>query len=197
DSLVTKMLSRYMLASCGWTYNMKLAHSLKFRDMQCNSGWLIRRLIRISLCAVVIPWAGPACHSQTTLELFSFFQKNIGLSGDQIALIGNGSAVAKALPSRSPAEIFLFGAVHVDALPDIYLRAVRDLNRRPTLSTYVGLGLINNPPSSSDFEGFSFDHDEIADLRRCKPGNCQIQLPGELMGHFQEAIDWSAPDVDE
>ena len=176
---------------------MALAHGLKSRDMPCNCGRLIRRLITISLYAVVTPWAGPACHSQTTPELFSFFQKNIGLSGDQITLIGNGSAVAKALPSRSPGEIFLFGAVHVDAAPDNYLQAVRDLNRRRTLSTYVALGIINNPPSSSDFEGFSFDHDEVADLRRCKPGNCQIQLPGELMGHFQEAIDWSAPDVDE
>src|SRR5215472_9276695 len=191
------MLSRYMLASCRWTHNMELAHGLKSRDMPCNSGRLIRRLIRISLCAVVIPWAGPACHSHTTPELFSFFQKNIGLSGDQIVLIGKGSAVAKALPSRSPGEIVLFGAVHVDAVPENYLQAIRDLNRRRTLANYVGLGVIKNLPRSSDFEGFSFDHDEIADLRRCKPGNCQIQLPGELMGQFQEAIDWSAPDVDE
>src|SRR5215470_12789861 len=145
------MLSRYMLASCGWTHNMKLAHGLKFRDMPCNSGRLIRQLIRISLCAVVIPWAGPACHSQTTPELFSFFQKNIGLTGDQIASIGNGNAVAKALPSRGPGEIFLFGAVHVDAAPENYLQTARNLSRRRMPSTYIGLGIVNNPPTSSDF----------------------------------------------
>jgi len=158
---------------------------------------LVRAGLRVSLLAFAIAGSGVICCCQTSPELLSFFQKNIELSGDQIALIGNGIAVAKALPSQSPGEIFLFGAVYVDAVPENYLQAVRDLNRRRTLSTYVALGIINNPPSSSDFEGFSFDHDEVADLRRCKPGNCQIQLPGELMGHFQEAIDWSAPDVDE
>jgi hypothetical protein len=176
---------------------MEIALHWKFWDMACNSRWLIRRLRRTILCAGVLFCAGPLCRSQTNPQLLRFFDRNIGLSADQITLIRNGSAVSKALPSRSPGEIFLFGAVHVDAVPENYLEAVRDFNRRRTISSYVGLGVVSSPPSSLDFEGFSFDHDEIVDLRRCKPGNCQIQLPGELMGHFQEAIDWSAPDVDE
>ena len=176
---------------------MEIALDLKFWDMANNSRCLIRRLRRTILCAAVLFCADPLCRSQTNPELLRFFDRNIGLSADQITLIRNGSAVSKALPSRSPGEIFLFGAVHVDAAPENYLQAARDFNRRRTLSSHLGLGVVNSPPISSDFVGFSFDHDEIADLRRCKPGNCQIQLPGELMGRFQEAIDWSASDVDE
>jgi hypothetical protein len=44
-------------------------------------------------------------------ELETFFRQNIGLSQDQIANIRSGKSVAKALPSREPAEVFLFGAI--------------------------------------------------------------------------------------
>ena len=176
---------------------MEIALHWKSWDMASNSKRPIRRVRRTILCAAVLFCADPFCGSQTNPELLRFFDRNIELSAGQITLIGNGSAVAKALPSRSPGEIFLFGAVHVDAAPENYLQAARDFNRRRALSSHLGLGVVNSPPRSSDFVGFSFDHDEIADLRRCKPGSCQIQLPGELMGRFQEAIDWSASDVDE
>ena len=177
---------------------MEIALHLKFWDTPSYSRRLIRRLRRTILCAAVLFCADPLCRSQPNPELLRFFDRNIGLSVDQITLIRNGSAVSKALlPSRSPGEIVLFGAVHVDAAPESYLQATRDFNQRRTLSSHLGLGVVNSPPRSSDFVGFSFDHDEIADLRRCKPGSCQIQLPGELMARFQEAIDWSASDVDE
>jgi hypothetical protein len=49
--------------------------------------------------------------SQTSAELQNYFRDSIGLSQEQIADIRNGKAVAKVLKSRTPAEIFVFGAV--------------------------------------------------------------------------------------
>jgi hypothetical protein len=40
-----------------------------------------------------------------------------------------GQAVAKALPYRTPAEVFLFGAVYIHAAPESYLRFARDFDR--------------------------------------------------------------------
>src|ERR1700741_2335487 len=109
---------------------MEIALHLKFWDMANNSRCLIRRLKRTILCAGVLFCTDPLCLSQTNPKLLRFFELNIELSAAQITLIRNGSAVAKALPSRSPGEIFLFGAVHVDAAPENYLEAARDFNRR-------------------------------------------------------------------
>ena len=56
--------------------------------------------------------------SQSNSRLQEFFRNNIGLSEEQIAAIKSGRAVVKAMPSRSPAEVFLFGAVYVHAVPE-------------------------------------------------------------------------------
>ena len=146
---------------------------------------------------LIIAGLGPVCRSDTEPELLTFFEKNIGLSADQIKAISNGNAVAKALPPRSASEVFLFGTVRINAAAESYLEFARDFNRLRSLPTYLALAVVSNPPRLSDFEGFSLGNDEITDLRHCKPGSCQIQVPGDFMEHFQQSIDWSAPNADE
>ena len=47
----------------------------------------------------------------TAREPRTFFREQVGLSDDQIDMIARGQAVVKVLPSKTPAEIFVFGAV--------------------------------------------------------------------------------------
>src|SRR5271169_4300468 len=54
-------------------------------------------------------------------DLETYFRQYIGLSLDQIASIRSGQPVTKALPSRTPAEVFLFGAVYIHAAPESYI----------------------------------------------------------------------------
>jgi hypothetical protein len=67
--------------------------------------------------------------SQTSSELKSFLSQRIGLSQDQIAAIQNGQPVAKNMDSRSPAEIFVFGVVYINATPGSYVKFASDFNR--------------------------------------------------------------------
>jgi len=62
--------------------------------------------------------------SQTSAELKDYFRESIGLSQEQIAGIQNGKAVAKVLKSRTPAEVFVFGAVYIKATPESYVQLV-------------------------------------------------------------------------
>jgi hypothetical protein len=75
----------------------------------------------VALLVMIAATALPG-FSQSNPDLQAFFQQNIGLSPDQIVAIRSGQAVAKALPSRTPAEVFLFGAVYIHAAPQSYLR---------------------------------------------------------------------------
>jgi len=133
--------------------------------------------------------------SQSNPHLEAFFRQSIGLTDDQIAAIRNGQAIAKAVPSRIPDEIFLFGAVYIHAAPEAYLRFARDFDRLRKLPSYLALGEFNNPPQLSDLKGFSFDNEDIQALRRCKPGACLIQAPASSIEDFHRSIDWSASDV--
>jgi hypothetical protein len=125
----------------------------------------------------------------------TFFRQDIGLSDDQIAAIQNGTPVAKNMPSRTPAEVFLVGAVYIHAAPESYLKFARDFDRLRKLPSNLALEMISDPPQLSDFKDFEFDSDEIQALRNCQPGNCQIQLPASSIEDLQRTVNWSAADV--
>jgi hypothetical protein len=135
--------------------------------------------------------------SQSNHDLQTFFHQNLGLSLDQIAAIRNGQPVAKTMPSRRPAEVFLVGAIYIHAAPESYLQFAHDFDRMRKLPNYLALGVFSNPPRLSDFKDFSFDSDDIRALKNCKPGDCSIQMPASSIEEFHRSINWSAADVDE
>ena len=132
---------------------------------------------------------------ETTREPGIFFREQMGLSDDQIAMIARGKAVVKVLPSKTPAEIFAFGAVFVNATPEEYVRFAFDMDRLRRLPSYLGVGRFSDPPILSDLEGFTLEPEDIRNLKTCRPGKCAVQLPAEAMLELQRAIDWSAPDA--
>jgi hypothetical protein len=134
---------------------------------------------------------------QTIQEPRTFFREQIGLSDDQIAAIDGGRVVVKTLPSKAPAEVFIFGAVHVNAAPEDYRKFAFDINRLQTLPSYLGVKRFSDPPMLSDLEGFTLEPDDIKSLKNCRPGACKVQLSSEAMLQLQKAVDWSAPDVAE
>jgi len=134
-------------------------------------------------------------NSQANADVQTFFRQDIGLSDDQIAAIQNGTPVAKNMPSRTPAEVFLVGAVYIHAAPESYLKFARDFDRLRKLPSNLALEMISDPPQLSDFKDFEFDSDEIQALRNCQPGNCQIQLPASSIEDLQRTVNWSAADV--
>ncbi|HTO63461.1 MAG TPA: hypothetical protein VMM15_19635 [Bradyrhizobium sp.] len=133
--------------------------------------------------------------SQSMSGLQDFFRRNIGLTDDEIAAIQAGKAVVKALPSRTPAEIFLFGAVYIHAAPESYIEFAHDFDRLRNLPGYLTVGVFSDPPQLSDLRDFSFDNDDIKALKDCKPGDCLIQMPATSMEKVQRSVDWSAADV--
>ena len=152
----------------------------------------VRSMAAVLIMTAVMPGHG---FSQSNPNLQAFFRQSVGLNEDQIAAIRNGQAVAKATPSRTPDEIFLFGAVYIHAAPEAYVSFANDFDRLRKLPTYLALGLFSNPPQLSDLKDFSFDSDDIRALERCRPGNCLIQGPASSMEEFQRSIDWSASNV--
>jgi hypothetical protein len=152
---------------------------------------VLRKLVcAASVVATIVP-----AISQMKPDLQTFFRDDIGLTKDQIADIRNGKAVAKAMPSREPSEVFLFGAIYIHAMPDGFFQIERDFDRRRELPSYWDLVVFSNPPQLSDLKNFTFDNDEIQALKKCTPGDCQLQLPAGSIREFHRSVDWSAPDV--
>src|SRR5580704_696692 len=136
----------------------------------------------------------PAANAQD-IEPFKFFRDYVGLKEDQIAAIRNGKAVAKVVESRTPDEVFVFGSVYVQSTPEEYLKLASDIDALRKLPSYLAIRKFSDPPQLSDLDGFTLDADDIKQLRNCKPGECDVQLPTEAMDAFKQSVNWSAPDA--
>jgi hypothetical protein len=158
---------------------------------------MIRKVVLMALLLILIVAASLPGDAQSNPDLPKFFREYIGLSAEQISAIQSGTPVAKTLPSRTPAEVFLFGAVWIHATPERYAQFAQDFDRLRKLPNYMALGVFGSPPQVSDLKGFSFDDDEIQALQSCKFGDCSIQMPTSSIEEFHRSIDWSAADVND
>ena len=154
----------------------------------------IRSFVRTIALLILVSICG---HSQSNPDIQTFFRQDVGLTKSEIADIRSGKAVVKAMPSRTPAEVFLLGAIYIHAAPESYLQLERDFDRRRELPAYWALVVLSNPPQLSDFKNFALDSDEVQDLKKCTPGDCRMQMPASSIEEFHRSIDWSAPDVNE
>ena len=157
----------------------------------------VRSVIRTAVLLVLIAAAAAPCFSQANPDLQTYFKEYIGLNDDQIAAIRGGQAIAKALHSRTPDEVFVFGAVYIKAAPESYLKFSRDFDRLRKLSGYLAIGEFSNPPQLSDVKDFTFDSEDIKALKNCKPSDCQIQMPTNSIEDLHRSVDLSAPDAEE
>ena len=135
--------------------------------------------------------------AQTARDIKSFLREDVGLTDEQLANIRGGKPVVKVMPARTPDEVFLFGAVYIQAAPEAYVLLRHDFDRLRALPNYLAFGTFSSPPQLSDLKGFRFDSDDIKSLRNCKPGECLIQMPASSIQELQRSVDWSAADVDE
>ena len=151
------------------------------------------RIYLSSAALVFCAWL--TCLGQRPPKPEEFLRTRVRLSTSQIALIQKGKAVAKILPSTNRSDIFVFGAVYIHAKPVAYLQLMSDIERVKKMSGYLGAGEFSKPPQIDDLDGFSLDQDDINDLKNCRPGSCDLQLPDESMEAIRNSIDWSARDL--
>jgi hypothetical protein len=133
--------------------------------------------------------------SAPDLEPSRFFREYVGLTDEQISDIRNGKPVAKVLESATPDDVFVFGAVYVKATPENYLKLASNVDNLRKLPSYLAIRKFGEPPQMADLDGFTLEPDDIKQLKNCRPGQCEVQLPSEAMDAFQNSIHWSAPDV--
>src|SRR5262245_22586806 len=149
----------------------------------------------LPLVLLLIGAASNAAAGQAA-EPDNFFHEYAGLSDGQIQSIRSGKPLAKVLPSRTPDEVFVFGSVYVESTPERYLKLALDVDALRKLPSYLAIRKFSDPPKLSDLDDFTLDEEDIKELKNCRAGHCEIQLPAELMDTFQQSVNWSAPDRD-
>ncbi len=158
--------------------------------------WAVRTAVRTVAVGALLFCALGLGLGQNRPEPYTFFKEYIGLKDNQIASIELGKAVAKMLPTPDPSQIVVFGAIYINASPESYLKLLQNVHGIRNSRHYLGLQQFSTPPKLSDLEGFVLEDDDINELKSCRPGKCELQLPTASMEEFQKSVDWSAPAPD-
>jgi hypothetical protein len=133
--------------------------------------------------------------TDNSTEPNKFFREFVGLNSDQIREIREGKAVAKILDSPTADQVFVFGSVYIHSTPERYLKFASDVEALRKLPAYLALRKFSDPPQLADLAGFVLDEEDFKQLKNCKSGHCEVQLPTEAMEEFQRSVNWSAPDA--
>jgi hypothetical protein len=132
---------------------------------------------------------------QQTFAIDKFLKETAGFDNGKIDLVHRGKAVVTSLDSPNPNQVFIFGTIYIDAAPESYLKLASDLDALRKLPGYLAVQKFSNPPRVADLSGFTIDADDLKDLKNCKPGDCEVQLPSENIEQFRKSVNWNAPDA--
>jgi hypothetical protein len=136
---------------------------------------------------------------QTTAEasfpslLHTYITTSVRLTpAERRALLAN-RPVIKLLDAEPDKEVSVFGAVWIDALPGAYVQLVKDIEHFERGGAFRITKSISDPPRLSDFALLTLPDEDIAALRACRVGDCEIKLSKEALERIRHEIDWTRP----
>jgi hypothetical protein len=103
--------------------------------------------------------------------------------------------VTKQLTTTEKSEIAAFGIVKTSGTVDQLLAASKDVLKFRKVPKIPEMGLFSNPAKLADLKGLTHPPDDIAALKKCKPGSCDVKLGTKGLDAFSR-IDWKAPDAE-
>ena len=157
-----------------------------------RGGWLVAMACGIAAVAAV------AAHLQAEgrplpPRLDGYLTKHVKLSPAQRSQLLAGQPVTQILEADPSREVAIFGAVWVAAPPSRYVAAVKDVERFESGGNFLITKRIGSPPALADFAALRLPPEDLADLRSCRVGRCEIKLGEAALQRIQREVDWSRP----
>ncbi len=148
-------------------------------------------VLLFSFVSVLAPAVAPAQEAASR----PFLRKVIQLDDGQLAAVEKGDVVTKMLPATDKPEIAAFGIVKTAGTVDQLLVLARDVKKFRQVPQIPEMGYFSSPAKLEDLKGLNHPQDDIAALKKCKPGSCDVKL-GTKGLEIVSKINWSAPDAE-
>jgi hypothetical protein len=145
-----------------------------------------------ALTGLIVPSADA---QQRPAVLTQFLRKHIGLDSAQLAGLEQGQAIVKVLETADKRDVALFGIITTDQPREAYVARVRDFQQSLRTPTRIRFGIFSDPALPADIAALTIDPRDVADLKDCRPGECQIKLPATDMERIHGEVDWKADDA--
>jgi len=125
----------------------------------------------------------------------SYIKAHVKLTADEYTQLLAGQPVTQLLDTDPAKEVAIFGAVWVNAPIARYVSAVKDIESFEKGDNFLVTKRISTPPRLEDFDQLSLPPEDIADLRSCKVGDCEVKLGETALIRIQKETDWTKPNA--
>jgi hypothetical protein len=118
---------------------------------------------------------------------FEFLAPSVVVSDGDRARLDGDQVIARVLPGTD-GQVAVFVATRLNAPPDAlaaWMRAIAELKRSKFV---LAIGRFSDPPRPADLESLTLDPVDLDSLRRCRPGDCDLKLPGRNIEALTAAI---------
>ena len=132
-------------------------------------------------------------NSSPGADPFSFFHPSVTITAEERSQLDDGEPIARILRSRGN-EVALFAGISVKADGDRLAEWVNQIEKWKKNPHVLAIGRFSNPPRIQDLEGLEFDSRDLAAIRSCRPGSCDLKLSAAEMTQLQQAAEHAEGD---
>jgi hypothetical protein len=150
--------------------------------------------IGVAAIVMALLLATPSAQVQK-IDAEKLLAERFGYTAAEIAQARSGKAVTKLLPTREQVEVGVFGAVRINGTPDRLVYWLKDIAGFRKAAELGQSRKLSSPPQINDVADLSLGADELAALRTCQPGKCDLRLGDKAIARFQTEVDWSSADA--
>lgn len=157
----------------------------------------MRHRVAGAVCSILVSLAvvSTANAQARWRTLDDFLARGVGFTASENAALMRGETVPRVLPTADTRDVAVFGAVRIDVPRSFFIDRQRDFPRALRTPTRTEAQLISDPAVVGDLQAFDLSDDDLKELRKCKPNDCNFKLPATEMNRLRSSVDWSAPDA--
>jgi hypothetical protein len=150
----------------------------------------MRQIWLATLLAGIVHVAGQSDAPPMPARLADYVAR-LKLPPEAHAELLRGQPVTRMLDADPSHEVAIFGAVWVNAPIDRYIVAVKDIEHLERGGKFLMTRRISAPPRLQDFDLLTLPPEDIADLKTCRVGSCEVKLGEAALARLRKEIDWS------
>jgi hypothetical protein len=146
---------------------------------------LVRSVLVIALACLFASDDGRSARAAAQADEFAFLHPWFVPTRDERQTLGSRGVVLRALPARGK-QIAILAACRIDVSPDAFvarLQTAWDVDAGEFAS-----GRLENPPNAAALARLSLDDGDVDRLRRCRPGDCRLNLSNGEIRAVQSAF---------
>ncbi len=116
-----------------------------------------------------------------------------GLSTEEWSAVNRGEVQARVLDTEEKREVAVVGVARVRAGIECFVPLLQDIETFKKSPDVLRIRKFDSPPGPHALDGFGIEAGDVAALRTCKTGDCDVKLPARAMERLARSVDWNRP----